>query len=384
MKVIELFTISNVYVIICLVGTISLSINCLLSYLEDEDVSQTSYKRFQTRDEDNIYPSFSFCIQNPFLEQKLKNYGDGINTKSYVNFLEGKLWDDRMLSIDYDKVTVSLNDSLIAVKMTLHNGIYVYDHLKAYSHENSREMRLSTEQSSYVSYFYPKFYVSFRFATKKCFTFDIPYVEGGFLTFFAIQLRNNIFPGGVRPSEAVPKKDGFITYFHYPGQWLSSGYTNKFKWDVKDNSTTPYIMQFRIVNVNVIKRRNKRKDPCHKNWRLYDEIVMNGLMKYGAGCRPPHWNTTLNLALCSKPTQMRQLKTNPPVLNLQSNPLPCNAVESLQYRYFESDIGTHTRSKYFSLQTKPISMHRFSLLPLVHCWLNNSLYYFLSTFEQIQ
>ena len=156
MKVTELITISNVYVIICLVGTITLSIICLLSYFEDEDVSQTSYKRFQTRNEDNIYPSFTFCIQNPFLEHRLKNYGDGINIETYVNFLEGKRWDDRMLSIDYDKVTVSLNDSLIAVRMKLHNGYYVYDHLRENSYDISKKNASITRTESLCFWFLSK------------------------------------------------------------------------------------------------------------------------------------------------------------------------------------------------------------------------------------
>ena len=101
--------------IACTLGTILLGIQCLQKYLEDDDVSKTHHKNFHYGNSDSIYPSITICITNPFLEDELRKYGNDINISSYVNFLQGNYWNDRMLDVHYDNVTVPLEDSLIFI-----------------------------------------------------------------------------------------------------------------------------------------------------------------------------------------------------------------------------------------------------------------------------
>ena len=94
---------------LCILTTIVLTGWCLYKYTLDEDVSLVAFVKFND-DKQKVYPAITFCFWNPFYNQKLKRYGTGINTSTYSYFLQGILWDDRMVSIDYDDVTVSLED----------------------------------------------------------------------------------------------------------------------------------------------------------------------------------------------------------------------------------------------------------------------------------
>ena len=58
---------------------------------------------------DAIYPSFSFCFVPPFLENAFEIYEDGINITTYSKFLHGELWDERMLAVDYDNVSLLMS-----------------------------------------------------------------------------------------------------------------------------------------------------------------------------------------------------------------------------------------------------------------------------------
>ena len=93
--------------IFCHFLTIWITCWCFHKYMKDKDVSHVNYRRFHD-DSDSLYPSLTLCFNNPFLDDRLKKNGDGVNITTYVHFLEGTLWDDRMVNIDYDNVTVDL------------------------------------------------------------------------------------------------------------------------------------------------------------------------------------------------------------------------------------------------------------------------------------
>ena len=97
-------------------------------FMLDYDVSLISFKTFHET-ADDLYPSTSLCFFNPFLAEKLKNYGSGINITSYSQYLQGEIFDEDMKFIPYDNVTVAMEDYLLAISAKLHNGsfFWIYD-----------------------------------------------------------------------------------------------------------------------------------------------------------------------------------------------------------------------------------------------------------------
>ena len=107
--------------ILCVLATLGLGIQSLRKYLLDENTTQVNHIKFNYDDPGNLYPSITLCVANPFIENELRRYEKDFSIQKYFEFLRGKMWDERMTFIDYNKVTVSLKDSLIGVKMSLEN-----------------------------------------------------------------------------------------------------------------------------------------------------------------------------------------------------------------------------------------------------------------------
>ena len=93
-----------VYYLTCILSTLCLSMWCVYEYSLDEDLTRIRFRRF-TEDYQDVYPSVSFCFFNPYLFEKLEMFGNDITESKYIKFLQGKLWDDKLARIDYDKQT---------------------------------------------------------------------------------------------------------------------------------------------------------------------------------------------------------------------------------------------------------------------------------------
>ena len=304
---------------LCFLIAFGLAFRCLLKFLENDNLSSVNYKKFH-KNEYHIYPSMSWCIINPFLGQKLKTYGHDVNITSYSDFLRGLYWDERMLAINFDSVTPSLADNLLGIWMGFHDKtVYTYDH---------------ASNISYPKEWFPYFYISFRSAIRKCFTFDIPFMKNKQIHGFGLRVKNSFFPRGVRPTAL--DKDKFSVYFHYPGQRFTSIYTIKYDWEPKSNKSRSYYMRFELKDVEVNRHRIRPQEPCIEDWKKYDEMIMDGIM-LKAGCRPPHWDTAHNLSMCSKSEQMAHFDDQPSSTILEAFGPPCTAIENLHYRYYEQE-----------------------------------------------
>ena len=230
------------YVSICISFAILASGACIYLYLLDDDVSHVSYKAFN-EDDDSHYPSVTLCFAFPFQENTLRSIGDNITGDLYQQFLKGEYWDDRMLTIDYDNVTMNLEDYI--------NYVSVFD-------------------ENWVG----KSYVSFRSALQKCFTVDTPsptdfHLKRKKIIYLRIQLKTAIFPNETRPFGSTGRngKNSFAITFHYPGQRTSPAFQN-WRWK-QQNSGAPgrFVMRFTFFSMEVIKKRNKRNQTCNTDWK---------------------------------------------------------------------------------------------------------------------
>ena len=300
---------------VCIIMTIGLQIHCIYIFLLNEDVSIVQYQPFHAQ-KGNIYPSITLCIVNPFLEDELKKYGDGINTTSYSNFLAGEHWDERMLKIRYEGVTVSSKEAIPLNWIWLPNEVYLPNSSQAYT--------------------------SFRSSHQKCITFDIPFIDKTQVNVFGIQIQKSIFPRGQIPEKSnydnwnLDRFGGLETYFHYPKQFLNSFGTRNSEWNSVSNNTKQPGLGLNLEDVKVIRNRYKYNKPCIAKERNYDELFMEQRM-LDTGCRPPHWNSTSkHLKLCSSPNQMKRFtQWSLMVINARPEILPCSFIQDLSVTYFD-------------------------------------------------
>ena len=312
--------------IICALATFALTCWCLVKLIKNEDVSQIEFVNFNDN-KDRPYPSLTICFWNPFLNEVLETYGDGINTSTYSRFLQGEIWDDRMLSIDYDLVTVSLENYLH--EMGLQYGNFT---TRTWSN-NFTEMRHLKDA--------PRYHITNRDGGSKCYTFTLPYVHGIPVISFFAQINNDIFPGKVR--SPYPNFDGsdlhgggFTSFFHLPGQHFRSYFDKKYSWQDRTGKSRNFDMFYTIKNIEVLKRRNKYFIPCSDNWMNDAEMVMHEMMNK-VGCKPAHWKIDTTLNICSSSEQMSKFKW-PSYHDLESFAPPCLEIAKLQDEYEEMDV----------------------------------------------
>ena len=276
-----------------------------MRYLANEDLTLVQVSKYHSN-EYSMYPSHTICIINPFLDDRFDIFNDDwINKFTYVKFLSGEFWDDRMLDIDYDNVTVSLVDNLLESSyITINNEFYLWD---------------------------PVYYTSFRSSYRKCFTVEAPRVSNDLLTYFGNVISNNIFPNGGRDGD-----NSVIVYMHYPGTRFKSFYTLKWINDSRGDSSESYWMKFTVKNVDVISRRNKPQEPCIEDWKHFDDYILNS-MAIENGCYPKYWNLTANVPYCENTMQLKRFKDQPTQAMIESHSSPCRFIDRLDYIYEELD-----------------------------------------------
>ena len=313
--------------LLCIFTTLGLTGWCLYKYTLDEDVSLVAFVNFND-DEEKLYPALTICFWNPFINEKLKTYGLGINTSTYSKFIQGNFWDERMVNIDYDEVTVSLEKYMTEI------GVQYGNFTTRIWKDSFNRGREHTDM--------PSLYVSNRNGGSKCFTFTMPYVPKVPVVSFFVRMNTDIFPNGKRTP--YPNFDGsningggFTTFFHLPGEHLRSYFDKKYSWPARENNSRNYDMLFTVKNMEVLKRRNKFAKQCNTEWENDDYIVMGQIMRK-IGCKPPHWKLNSHLTSCSRKDEMKQFRW-PTYQDLQQFPPPCNVIEKLQYEYEEVESG---------------------------------------------
>lgn len=267
---------NHIFNVLCILATIALVGWCLYAYNLNEDTSQVDFKRYHTSDMD-LYPSLTLCLSDPFDNDKLMGTGEGINSSSYSEFLYGRHWDERMNDINYDNVSIDIENFIITtgpIETTKHIHTWLIDDPDI---ENK-----------------PRFYVSRRHFDTKCFTIDIPFFVNDPISRFSIELNSSFFRNGIRP--ALNK---FEVLMHYPNQSFKAACSKK-RWVTMENYIPKYYeMKFLIENIDVLKRRNKPTRKCHEDWRHHDAEFLDNVMST-VGCKPPHWNTDINVPKCVK------------------------------------------------------------------------------------
>ena len=100
---------------ICIVLTTVLLCYCSWKYILNESSSLVDYQTFKNREKD-IYPSFSLCFSSfgnfvtIYQKDNLARLFNITNGTKYQQFLNGEQWDERMLKVNYDDVTINFKD----------------------------------------------------------------------------------------------------------------------------------------------------------------------------------------------------------------------------------------------------------------------------------
>lgn len=329
------------YHCLCVMGTLVLTTWCVYLYYLDEDVSRVAYKEFHTN-ADNIYPSLSLCFGDIFVNEKLEYYG--VNKSTYTRFLKGDLPSSKSMSfIDYKNVTINLQDFLLGIHIAQESG--QGENKPNLWYDNTKESRIT---SSWKPNYYVDQFSHYINILCKCLTVDVPYISNKPLDWIAVVMKKSVFPNGLRPIST--STGGFFSVqLSYPNQRLR--YSNKIiSWEVV-HITESYGTAINVHGMEVMKRRNKIKEPCNKNW-IQDDDIIKDKMTQKLNCTPPYWTTqdATQPPTCTRAQELKEFYH----MEWGTQSVPCRRISKLSYnivdyatRYYDDELGGNFSKNYF-------------------------------------
>ena len=167
-----------IWIVLCIIATMSTTIWQLWSYVNGDDITVVGYKKFN-EEEIDLYPSVSVCFTMALDEEKLGQYGINLNRQTYALFLGGELWSQEMLQIPYDNVTFNFDDYIVSYGVTTNYWVPV----TFYDASNRKDGVVEKPHFEEVSLF-----------GIKCFTLNVPFVEDQKLQNSFVRFKTDIFP----------------------------------------------------------------------------------------------------------------------------------------------------------------------------------------------
>ena len=255
---------TQIFRILCFISAICLCIYCMIEFSNNSDLSEVSFKKFNGDDKD-MNPQVTICFVNQYSEYELKSINPRFTSDSYENFLKGSYWDDAMMDLNIEKITTKLEDHVLQTCVQ-----------SAYGGSCNTEIKIEP----FVTFFGTKC-ISFRYMSTKRINSATMWINS------SIFLNTEI-----RPAYGFK----FTVAFSYPNQ-LYRGSNQFGQWPVRNKRTDMYTMGFNVMDVEVLRRRDKINNPC-SDWRSYDTYVQNEVMA-NVGCRPFNLSSMQNYPPCA-------------------------------------------------------------------------------------
>ena len=298
----------------CFAVAFGMTVVWFCTYLENEDSVKVDLKVLDFPE--GQYPMISFCLRDPFIDSKLKRYNETLTGVSYKNFLSGKSFSSNMKDINFDDVTLNLADFYLGSHVQFTNG--------------------SEGQQFYVL---PKATGSvFRNGILfKCFGLHSKFANIDLISFW---FNSSLYPGGIRPSSKPPF---MLIAVHLPNQISLTGSSTKERWPER-NKKKGHLMRFMMQQLEILKRRNKRNDPCVPDELDFDGIILEQYLEE-IGCKPPYHRTGKSLKVCDSEEKMKE--TSEDLIGKEKPRKACTSATTLTFKYDEND---NNRNEFFDVQ----------------------------------
>ena len=315
----------------CFSIAFGMTVYWMYKFWKDEDGVQISLKHFDTVSAGQ-YPVLSLCFKELFVESKLKHYNITLTEKKYLEILKGERGYDGMEEIDFDDITINMTDFYLShfIRFRNETGVVGSNFLNEWLHVT-------------YSFVWSQWFI-------KCFGFNIEYTNVKYASF---GFNSSVFPNKIRPADRT-----FMAFIHLPNQFPTDTSFSKYSWPKRTNRKA-LRMSFTLQQVEVLRKRNKRSDPCISDSLKYDEVILEEHLEK-VGCRAPHQKTNKNWKICDARLKMKEAAFGA----RKKSKSPCKTVSSLFFAYHEWSYDDPTKSDWFRVyiafpsQFKEIKMVR--------------------------
>ena len=342
--------------VFCLFVTMFLVSNCLRQYLLDEDATRLEYRRFNENFQPN-YPSVTYCIGYPVRWGNFWNEnheGDVTEIRNdFLQYISGNDVNRSFTDLDYDKVTIKLEDFLRKITSESSDNTWVIweirhgtanfnltEAYKRYKNENTETIKEDLSSEEIVKIPVPKLYISHRSQNKKCYTIDVPTIDKQTIKQLTLFINPEIVPKfGTKTNYMIKAKDWqtldlqqiskFSIYFHYPNQYLKA-LTSKTGFTPDIEETKYYARKYYLSHIEVLRRRQKSSAPCVDG--NYDDEIEKSIIA-AFDCKPPTIQPGANVSDCKG---LDTTKFQNELIN-NDHPPPCEKIRSISVREGEED-----------------------------------------------
>ena len=95
-------------------------------------------------------------------------------------------------------------------------------------------------------------------------------------------------------------------------------------------------MDFSLQQIDILKRRNKRNDPCISDDFNFDQIIWDEDLEK-IGCKTPYHRTNKPLKICESKEKINEARFN--IDDSENATKPCTSASTLTFAYSEYDLN---------------------------------------------
>ena len=319
-KNIVFIAINLAFTMICLVITLYIVYGWIHRYSLHKLSSVIDMKGY-FKTENDVSPSFSVCVTDPRLNEKIVNIAPSFNESSYLKFLKGNMYHEELRQLDFDQIRFNWS-------------AYLYDTPKAQLVSSN-----GTDKGYVSAGKYWKYYTSYvglqsheRYLTY-CLAFEPLHHE---VHVIRVRLNKTIFDCGKRQNYK------FRVFLHYPNQIIRSYQNVKYLWEDWNHKTVNgrikrvnNEMVFAVKDIEVLQRLENKDSSCIRDWKNYDQRIMDNHLTR-TGCRRPYQKSKVVDEICSNDEKMKKSRLYPSNIIMKMFDEPCRTLEKADYKYLES------------------------------------------------
>lgn len=319
-------TLQKLFLAVCVLCAVGFTSYCFYQYKKDEDASSIRFKKYHEYEE-NVYPSLTLCFAD-YLDRNAFGNNNSL-MEDYKQFLEGKIWNEYLASLDYKNLTIDIKKYLVRAYTVTHdeeptsaNRVENIGDVDTVSNVNDGKDTKVPIRGPLISA------IDGIDPGHKCWTFQIPFSKRKIINALWLVLRKDIFAESERPGDGK-----FKVAISYHGQYIRAR-VSKSHW--KEAEHPEITMVFHIQNMIVLKKRRTSRNTCNLDWKNDDDYQIRNLVKI-FGCRPPFLTLNTSDRECNGRNQLRTFTTKEEFENEFEKKYdePCQQVEKVLYSYDE-------------------------------------------------
>ena len=284
----------------------------IYKFNKNEDITLIEY-RLVTELDGILLPEMCLCIRDPFLSKSFSNKTGRLEEEkqAYKQYLLGnksinKVYQD----VEYDEATFNAFDYFKSILISWKSRETNFSRICS----NINDCPYFIFSNNYNGMISDDFFKCFGVAIKKEFSKEVAH----YMLIFRSELRNNI-------EDATST----LVSFNLPNQFIRNFGGNKpVKWRTDSKRG---IDIFEITSVELLKRRNKRNEPCMDQWMSYDKIVEQRHVE-DVGCRAPYQTLYTGYPVCNTTEKMRESLFHGLKLT-HEHPHPCQEMPNIALNY---------------------------------------------------